>query len=101
MKQGEGETSGQEGQEEGMEKQEKIEYNWSATKPSVAIVEAISVITNQKPEDIEPLYNRMDAEAMDDLILSARENSTDLQVSFKHDGVDILVNSDGEIHIRP
>lgn len=82
---------------------ERMHYEWSEPcLPSTALIEVIAAATDRDPLDMPPLYEHVDVDALD-AILTARWNGTNgtVNVSFAYDGVEILLDSDGNIELRP
>lgn len=69
---------------------------------STAIVEAVAAATDREPTDLPPLYESIDTDALDAIAAGWTAN-TDRRdyVSFAFAGVDVAVESDGGIEVRP
>jgi len=67
--------------------------------PSAAIVDAIAELTGREPGELIPLYESVDADALDALVRStlSAEHRGDTQVSFRYHGYDITVQSYGVV----
>jgi len=66
--------------------------------PSTAIVRVLSTISNTRPEQLPPLYDSIDPDALDILFSNKQSNGA---VKFCHSGFRIRITSNGEIHIAP
>lgn len=79
------------------------EYEWSSTAPSTAIIEALAIATDCKPQELDPLYDSVDPDAVNTLVRSNASKSTDSisTISFTHAGHDVTIHSDGELVVRP
>ena len=69
-----------------------IECDWAKTRPSVAIVEAISSLENSTPTDLPTthgivLSDAIDPEALDTLVTTGEP----LLLSFSVDGYDVQI----------
>lgn len=64
---------------------------------SRAVIWALSVEKDIPPEELRPLYDSIDPEALDNLF-SGRV--TDGKVMFEHRGYCILVHSSGEVRVE-
>ncbi|QIO23401.1 HalOD1 output domain-containing protein [Haloarcula sp. JP-L23] len=73
-------------------------FDWDDIPPSEAVCRAIGVALNSHPTDIGPLYETADLEAMDGLLLSA---DGDIELSFTHEGLLVVVRGTGEIVVDP
>lgn len=60
---------------------------------STAVVKAVAFVTGRDPMDIEPLAHIINPDALDDLI----GNTEDVTVSFSIEGLEVTVNSSGDI----
>lgn len=82
---------------------ERMHYEWSEScRPSTALIEAIADATDRDPLDMPPLYEYVDVDALDALP-TARWNGTSgtVDVSFADGGVEIRLDSDGDIELQP
>lgn len=81
----------------------RAEFDWSATAPSNAVVEAVATASDREPTAIEPLYGSVDPDALDALVRSNGTDSEDgdASVSFEHAGHDVTVHNDGSVVVRP
>lgn len=74
-------------------------YDWSEVeRPSVTVVRAVAAVTNREVFDLPQLREYVDPDALD-RILADRNDRPGVRVSFRYDGVDVTVNSDGRIEI--
>lgn len=71
-------------------------------QPSTAVIEAVAEATGCDPTDLPPLYEVVDADALDALI--TRQDplpDTEVRVQFVYDGVFVTVTNDDGIRITP
>lgn len=80
-----------------------VEHDWHPSgRPSTAVVEAVAAVTDRKPTDLPPLHGYVDGDALDALVTSrAGGDGTSIRVSFAYEGVDVTVDSDDGITVRP
>lgn len=80
-----------------------IEHDWRRSgRPSTAVVEAVAAVTDHKPTDLPPLHGYVDGDALDTLVTSRTDgDGTTIRVSFDYDGVEVTVDSDDGITVRP
>lgn len=80
-----------------------IEHDWGGSgRPSTAVVEAVAAVTDRKPTDLPPLHGYVDGDALDALVTRAADGAGDgVRVSFAFDGVEVTVDSDDGITVRP
>lgn len=74
-------------------------YDWSTVSPPIAVVEALEESTGQPTEELEPLYEYIDPDALESLIASrqSRDGST---VTFRYDSHWVTVEGSGTITIE-
>lgn len=74
------------------------QYDWSTRRPSVALIEAISVIENVEPTDLPvTLSDHIDPEALNALTT----NDSRVTISFLLDEYRVHVNGDGLVITYP
>lgn len=80
-----------------------IQSDWTIhERPSTASVEAVAVATGREPTDLPPLFDHVDADALDSLVTTGRDEPHNrVSVSFDYDGIAVTVDSHGGIEIRP
>ena len=61
-----------------------------------AVVEAVAAATDERPEDLEPLYNHVDGDALDQLT----GEDEDVQIRFSYAGCNVVVDGD-EVQVEP
>ncbi|WP_049888478.1 MULTISPECIES: HalOD1 output domain-containing protein [Natrinema] len=64
---------------------------------SLRVVEALADTTNTDAHELEPLYNVVDPEALDQLFRSG--SAADINVEFEYYGVLVEVRSDGTVTV--
>ncbi|WP_339105624.1 HalOD1 output domain-containing protein [Haloterrigena salinisoli] len=69
------------------------------TDTVVAVVEAVSAVTNCDPTAMAPLYGTVDPEALADLVTADRDRP--VEVSFDYEGCQVTVSSGGRIAVEP
>ncbi len=76
-----------------------VRQNWTDfPHPSVAVVETIAATIDRDPTEIEPLHRTADMDALDALLVNTDE-TTDLELSFFHEGVEVVVRSSGTVEV--
>lgn len=66
----------------------------------VAIVETVAAATDRDPTDVSPLFTAIDAEALADLLLSARARSQAVEVTFAYEDCRVTVSSFGDVVVE-
>jgi hypothetical protein len=67
--------------------------------PSSAVVDAVVAATGRDLTDARPLYDYVESDALDAVLVAARENGRAVTVRFDYDGVEVVVDSDGGIEV--
>jgi len=77
-----------------------VTYEWRpAGQPSTGIVQAVAAETDSDPLEIAPLYDHVDADALDTLV-SAEASSDSVHVSFRYCGFLVLVDNHGRLELQ-
>ncbi|MBV0925424.1 hypothetical protein KTS45_14550 [Halomicroarcula limicola] len=76
------------------------QFDWAETDPSMAVAETIAAAAGRTPTEGTPLYESIDAGAIDTLF-GAGDDSPDRQFSFTHEGLSVTVSGDGTVSARP
>ena len=79
----------------------RSEFDWTDVAPSTAVIEAIAKESGRDPTELEPLYESIDPEALDQLIRSNGANPHDhtLTVSFSFCGYAVVIQSGGLVKL--
>lgn len=67
--------------------------------PSSAVVEAVATATGQEVSTKKPLYDYVEAEALDSLLRRARRDGRSVTVALKYNGVEVVVDSRGTVEV--
>lgn len=81
-----------------------LTYDWRVSEPlSTLIITAIADITGNAPTDLEPLYDRIDPDALDRLFSPNPDGSLGAAgpVTFTFHGHEVTVERHGHVVIRP
>ncbi|WP_138007070.1 HalOD1 output domain-containing protein [Halalkalirubrum salinum] len=80
----------------------RIRHEWGdSDRPSTAVIEAVAAATNRDPTATSPLYDYVDPDALDRLMQSRRDGTTDaVSVSFMYDGIAVQVDSRGWVEVQ-
>ena len=62
--------------------------------PSLAVVQAVTAFKGVESNEIDRLYDSIDADELDALLQSA---GTGVQVSFRFESCEVVLNSEGQI----
>lgn len=73
-----------------------LDRHVGSVAPSQAIVERVADIEGVDHTDLEPLYNSIDPDALDNLV---GQTGTSMQIEFVYEGFDVTVSGDGEIAV--
>lgn len=79
------------------------EFDWASVAPSTAVVETVSIATDTDPATIEPLYESVDPDALDEFIRSHGTSSidSDTTASFTFAGYTVSIRSNGTVVVCP
>ncbi|MFP8951843.1 HalOD1 output domain-containing protein [Natrialbaceae archaeon A-arb3/5] len=69
------------------------------TTPVYAIVSAVAEVEKSDPNELPPLYDVIDPEALNKLFTSRSESSVET-VSFQYAGYDIVVRGTNEVQVQ-
>lgn len=64
---------------------------------SLRVVEALAAATETAPNELDPLYNTIDPEALDRLFRP--DSSDEVRVTFEYGGSDVEVRGDGTVAV--
>lgn len=82
----------------------RLHHDWESDENlATVIIDAVAAITNTEPEDIGPLYEVIDLEALEQVFVPTptrtRSHPTS-QLSFSLTDCAVTVSSDGQIEIQ-
>lgn len=78
-----------------------VETDWrDADDLTFAVAEAIASARDVAPDEIEPIYESVNLEAVSKLFASADESTRPVQVSFSYDEFWIRIEDDGSVELR-
>lgn len=80
-----------------------FETDWTPSgRPSTAVIEAVAAVTGREPTDLPSLHRRVDVDALDALVTHGVQGiPRQVDVTFEYAGVEVTVNSQDGIVIRP
>lgn len=81
----------------------RVDYDPRSDRPSVALVSAVSAITDREQTDLERLQGTLDPESLDTLFDRTQQGRprSEGRVEFAYHDFQITVYSYGSIEIRP
>jgi hypothetical protein len=79
----------------------RFESDQATTTPSVAIVPAVSEVSEVAPSELEPLYSGIDPDSLNKLLQVQNTARGDRSVRCTHGEYTITIDSHGEIEIEP
>lgn len=82
----------------------QTQHDWSdGTEISASVIHAVAAVVDREPTTLEPLYDAVDPDALDQLFRSRRTGTggSRLVVSFPFNGCHVTVEADGTISIGP
>lgn len=75
----------------------RYRYADDGVNPSVGIIRAVAAATDRAATELPPLYDRVNADALDELMANGRAG--DVRVSFTYAGVEVTVTGDGDVFV--
>ena len=69
---------------------------------STAVVQAVAAVSNREPTEMAPLYEAVDTDAMDALLVYKGEfrKESNVDISFSYERQDVTVSSDGKVIVK-
>lgn len=75
--------------------------SWTDEQPSTIVIETIAEICDTDPLEMPPLYNAIDPEALDKLLISAAEAGDQaIELSFAYNGFTVVLLSNGLVYVE-
>lgn len=71
------------------------------SEPAMSIVEVVAEATNRSVLDLDPLGESIDPDALNQLFTDRATSSSDLEVTFTHAGVTVIVAGTGTVRVTP
>lgn len=72
----------------------------SGNTPLQAVLSAVAKAKGSDPLELPPLYNTIDADALNQLFLS-EPGSSAIRVSFHYEGCKVTIKGSGEVRVEP
>lgn len=67
--------------------------------PSTTVVRAVAAVTGTSPLDLEPLYNAIDSDHLDNFFQNNEKHTVEAELAFTYNGCEVVV-TDTEIHVQ-
>lgn len=78
-------------------------HDWDADDSvCLTVVRAVSAVTGKDPTEIDPLYEFVDPDALEELLQSLRSAEGargERSVTFRFDGCTVFISAEGELRI--
>lgn len=75
----------------------RVKYDSVQATPSLAVITVVSNITGRDPSELDPLYESIDADALDALFTA--DMSSVSQLTFQYSGYEITVGTDDVVEV--
>lgn len=77
------------------------QYDWTLTRPSIAVIETIATARNENPTDLPALSSYIDLDALDRLFKhkASGQGHPDIQLSFSFEAHEVTVGSGGTVMV--
>jgi hypothetical protein len=78
-------------------------FDWTETKPSRAVVDVVATALEVAPTEIEPLYNAVDPDALDRIVVDpvGDRDTAAVEVSFTFADREVTVEGAGAVVVEP
>lgn len=80
---------------------QRFEFDHDQTTPSMAAVAALSAVSDEDPTAMEPIQQRVDSDALDEIAAGPSKGAGDVHVTWRQSGYTITVHSDGVVAVGP
>lgn len=78
-----------------------VSFDPTTESIDTVIVESVAALKNTEPNELEPLYNAVNPDALQDLIRPGEETrSTANHIQFHYEGLEVRVSSDGDLWLQ-
>ena len=79
----------------------RMEFDWTEIAPSTAVIELIAEESGQDPTELEPLYDSVDPDALEQLIRGngANQHDNTVSVSFAYNEYAVVIQSGGLVEL--
>lgn len=65
------------------------------------VTRSVAAIQNSEPHELDPIYDAVDSEALDDLIAAADDEQSGVdEVEFVYEGLEVMIESDGDLWLQ-
>lgn len=81
-----------------------VTFDWTGSDTvSGAVIAAISEVTGEQPEDLDPLFNAVDPDCLDGIFTPTSYSQARLNggVEFEYNGYWIVVRANGQGYVYP
>ncbi|QSX00750.1 HalOD1 output domain-containing protein [Haloterrigena alkaliphila] len=68
---------------------------------SFMVIQSIAELTGQEPDELEPLWNHVDPEALNSVVARAEETATPCRLTFQYQGYTVEIVTNDELRIVP
>lgn len=81
--------------------QYRADYDTLTVPPSLALASALSAAMEAEPTEIDPLYESIDPDALDSLVVHPTRSSEPITINLSVEHFEATISSDGVIHLDP
>jgi hypothetical protein len=80
----------------------RVQYDWTDPTPlTTTIVEMIGTISETPADDLTPLYETIDPDALEELLAPGGDSPSAAGIWFHYAGYRVTVRGEGEIEVTP
>lgn len=78
-----------------------VSFDPATESPTQVVTEAAAVIHNEDPEELGPLYEAVDPEALDDPVTPPGDDHSGVEeIQFVYAGLEVVLESEGNAWLR-
>jgi hypothetical protein len=75
-------------------------YDWEEVEPSVAVVDALIEVTDERAKNVGPLAEYLDPDSLDGLLHDTEPTPAPVKIEFQYDGYHVVAHRDGRLLVR-
>lgn len=64
------------------------------------VVESVAAIQNCEPEELDPIYEAIEPDALDEVITPSADTQSDVELEFVYEGMDVTVEASGDLWLQ-
>ncbi len=78
-----------------------VTFDPGSESPVEVVLDAVAVVHDRQPEDLAPLHDAVDPEALDELVVPSSDHQAGAdEVRFVYEGLEISIDGDGNVWLQ-